>query len=200
MGTSSRITFPYNPFRHVPQYRHGQLETNVRALLNSHARHRGGHQPASMLTIEDFGPIITAIATQVTYGTNDHEKAATWTLMVGLIKAGEFRVTTRGLSAENFDHLYTGEPWGHVLVGFTDGRHGTVGPQSPGATSYTDGTLASAWSEIVAYERQLFGITLPFGAYNTGDANASMNTVRAMFAFRDSGFAGFADTWKRLFL
>lgn len=182
--------FPYNPFNYVNANRQRTLRQLADRLLGRYLT------LLSTITFTEIGDIINEISRNSVYGTNTDEKAVTWCFIVELLKTTRATTGNAGLLPENIDRLMTGSSWGHIAVSFTDPRHGTVG----GATSYTDGTLNDAAREIDAYERQLGGIGLPFGWRNEGDAVASLNTVRTMFAFRSGGFAAFAREWNRVFL
>lgn len=189
---SNPRAFPYDPRTRVADDREDVLTQRAGALLFQHAR-RGvrGYQ----MDFTDFGNILNAINDSSYYGTNSHEKAVVWnSVVVKLYQSRSIRVTTTGLNPDAIDRWGTGVPWGHIVVAFVDGRHGSVG----GPDSYTDSTLEQAWNEIVAYETVgVGGVRL---AFNRGDAVASYYTVQTMFAFREGGFAAFARKWNELFL
>jgi hypothetical protein len=193
--------FPYNPFK--------GMETTVIERLRFQAkvylRELYNYKNRNKIPMSDFGDVLYTISRNSNLGSNTDEKAALWTLIVEELYRNDYNVTSEGLYEETIDRWLFGKPtgtlFGHILVGFTDDRHGTVG----GPNSYTDnGSPEAAWGEIVDYEthytvRQLGGVRVPVGI-NRADANASFYTVKTMYAFRDGGFAGFARMWNWLFL
>lgn len=182
--------FPYDPFNFVTSVdRQNELRTRVERLVIDHS--------SLMATIKmsEFGTILYTISGSSWYGNDTDEKAVSWCFVVSYLSGSRLTVTADGLVEANRDKWQTGRSWGHIIVSFKDPRHGTVG----GSTSYTDGSFADAEREIDDYERHLGGINLRF-IRNEGDAAASANTVRTMFAFRTGGFAGFAREWNRVFL
>lgn len=182
--------FPYDPFLYVTANRQRTLRQQADRLLASRLNLLG------TTNFTELGNILNTISRDANYGTNTDEKAVTWSFIVEILRGSRITVETAGLLPENIDRWRTGTSWGHIAIHFRDDRHGTVG----GPNSYTDGSLADAEREIDAYERQLRGVGLPFGWRNDGDAAASLNTVRTMFAFRSGGFAAFAREWNRVFL
>lgn len=183
--------FPYNPYQYVTNpNRQRELRARAEWLVVDRMNLLG------TIKMYEFGNILNIISRNAHYGANTDEKAFSWCCIVEFLYRTRIHVSNDGLIAANIDRWGTGKSWGHILVSFTDGRHGTAG----GANSYTDGTLADAAREIDAYERTLAGVNLPFCIRNEGDAVASLNTVRTMFAFRSGGFAGFAREWNRVFL
>lgn len=181
-------TFPYNPMEHVSQARRDHLQLVARALFINTSR--TGPLGGTYFTYTDFGDMLWEINSNSRFGNDDNEKAMVWTFIVWMMYDVKPDVHSQDLVAENFDKYHTGFEWGHILIAFTDGRHGTVG----GEDSYTDGSWSDAEREILAYE------TFPGGLVNQGDRNASLNTVRTMFQFRAFGFLGFAREWNRVFL
>ncbi len=182
--------FPYNPFDYVTADRQRRLRQLTDYLLAGHFNLLG------TINFTGLGDVMNEINRNAIYGINTDEKAVAWSFAVEILYEINARVSTDGLLRENIDGWGTGKTWGHIAVSFRDGRHGTSG----GPDSYTDGTLAQAATEIDAYERQLKGFRLPGNIRNDGDAAASLNTVRTMFAFRSGGFGRFAREWNRVFL
>lgn len=188
--SNNHQNFPYNPYNFVSSSRQSQLRPRAEWLVVDRMNLLG------TIKMSEFGDILYRISESGHYGTNTDEKAFSWCAIVEFLYRTKITVSNDGLVEANIDRWGTGRSWGHILISFTDTRHGTAG----GPNSYTDGTLADAEREIDAYERQLAGVGLPFGIRNDGDATASLNTVRTMFAFRNGGFAGFAREWNRVFL
>lgn len=188
--SNNHTRFPYNPFDYVTSVnRQNQLKARAERLVVDHST------LLATIRMSDFGTILNTISQSSWHGADTDEKAVSWCFVVGFLATSRLTVTSHGLVEANRDRWGTGSSWGHIIVSFTDPRHGTVGGQN----SYTDGTFADAEREIDAYERTLGGINLRF-IRNDGDAAASANTVRTMFAFRSGGFAGFAREWNRVFL
>lgn len=189
--STNHHTFPYNPFSHVKADRQKTLRQLSDRLLAGQLSLFGG-----TVNFTKLGDILNEISRNAIYGTDTDEKSVSWCFIVAILGEVKITVLTEGLLQENIDRWGTGVTYGHIAVSFADPRHGTVG----GSDSYTDGSLAQAETEIDAYERQLKGVNLPFNIRNDGDAAASLNTVRTMFAFRTGGFAAFAREWNRVFL
>jgi hypothetical protein len=188
--STNHTRFPYNPYDYVTNTtRRSELRNRAEWLTLDQSNLLG------TIKISEFGGILYKISENSYYGVDTDEKAFSWCCIVEFLQRTKLTVSNEGLVEANIDRWMTGSSWGHILVSFTDGRHGTAG----GPNSYTDGTFADAEREVDAYERTIAGFNLRF-IRNDGDMTASLNTVRTMFAFRNGGFAGFAREWNRVFL
>jgi hypothetical protein len=184
---SNHGKFPYDPYKYVSESRRKELKIRAEMLYQE-------YKVVHAFTFAGVGDVLNDISEQPIYGVNTDEKATTWCLFVETFERLKPKMWWDGLKKENIDTWETGKRWGHIIVSFRDGRHGSTG----GPDSYTDGTFNDALREIDAYERSIKGVHI--GIRNEGDAAASTNIVKAMFAFRSGGFAAFARTWNQVFL
>ncbi len=180
---------PFNPYLGVAPKRQIELSLYARSLMQKYAAD-------GSINFTEFGNMLYDIMRSP---TNTLESCNVWTTIARMKE--NYSISNVGIIEDNIDSFRPGTTHGHVVVGFDDGYHGPLAML----------TIDEAYNRIVEHEnneggiiggvvRGIVGTFNGKGNFNSGDATASLNLVRALRKFRESGFSEFAREWNRRFL
>jgi hypothetical protein len=184
----SRV-LPFNPYSGVSASRQSELDNYAVALMDRYAGD-------GSINFTEFGTMLYDI---LRTSLNTNERCNVWTTIASLKE--KYSISNVGLKEDNFDSFRPSTSHGHVVIGFNDGYHCPLAMLS----------IDEAFDRIVEHEnneggivggvaRGIIGTLNGNGSFNSGDATASLNQVRALRKFLEGGFSGYASEWNLRFL
>lgn len=193
-------TIPFDSGAGLETWRKRQIEQRSDKIIEEYAP-RGAFNSKGSYDFKEFGDTLTRISKMT--DLTEQEKAYLWDNIMGR-RGKDYDASNHGSREVVRDSLM---PWdvGHALLqgGFKDRYHVPLANLSPEAASreiyiheLNEGTGKGFINEFAHHVvSQIRGVKL-----NTGDIAASEAQVAALRAYKERGFAGYAEVWRQGFL
>ncbi|MBI5173353.1 MAG: hypothetical protein SFV17_12755 [Candidatus Obscuribacter sp.] len=193
-------TIPFDSGAGLESWRKKQIEQRSDKIIEEYAP-RGAFNSKGTYDFKEFGDTLTRISKMT--DLTEQEKAYLWDNIMGR-RGKDYNASNHGSREVVRDSLM---PWdvGHALLqgGFKDRYHVPLANLSQEAASreiyiheLNEGTGKGFINEFGHHVvSQIRGVKL-----NTGDIAASEVQVAALRAYKEHGFAGYAEVWRQGFL
>ncbi len=193
-------TLPFDSAAGLEPWRKRQIEQRSDRIIDEYAP-KGAFNSKGTYDFNEFGETLTRISKMT--DLTEQEKAYLWDNIMER-RGKDYNASNHGSREVVRDSLM---PWdvGHALLqqGFNDGYHVPLANLSPAAASteiyiheLNEGKGKGFINELGHYVvSKVLDVKL-----NTGDMAASEVQVAALRAYKQKGFAGYAEAWRQGFL